>query len=59
MVKGNLFYVDIKLAFIVNLDPDDVVVFLQISMTVLIFNENIATDFEKKKLLIRNNLIAR
>lgn len=55
--KGDPFYVDLKPAFTVNLDPEDSVGFLQISIKVLTFNEGVAADLEKHKPLIRNNLI--
>ncbi len=50
-------YVDLKPAFTVNLAPDDPVGFLQISMQVLTFNDDVAKDLEKHKPLIRNNLL--
>lgn len=49
-------YVDLKPAFTVNLAPEDPVGFLQISMQVLTFNDDVADDLEKHKPLIRNNL---
>lgn len=56
-LKEDPFYVDLKPAFTVNLDPEDSVGFLQISMKILTFNEDVAADLEKHKPLIRNNLI--
>jgi flagellar FliL protein len=57
VVKGDPFYVDLKPAFTVNLDPDDAVHFLQVSMQVLTFNADVAAEIEKHKPLIRNNLV--
>jgi flagellar FliL protein len=57
VVKEDPFYVDLKPAFTVNLDPEDSVGFLQISIKVLTFNEDVATELEKHIPLIRNNLI--
>ncbi|MFT4607513.1 MAG: flagellar FliL protein [Chitinophagales bacterium] len=57
IVKGDPVYVDLKPPFTVNLDPDDAVGFLQVSMQVLTFNADVAADMEKHKPLIRNNLI--
>ena len=57
VVKGDAVYVDLKPAFTVNLDPDDAVGFLQVSMQVLTFNADVAADMEKHKPLIRNNLV--
>ena len=50
-------YIDLKPAFTVNLAPEDPVGFLQISMQVLTFNDDVARDLEKHKPLIRNNLL--
>ena len=50
-------YVDLKPAFTVNLAPEDPVGFLQISMQVLTFNDDVAEELEKHKPLIRNNLL--
>jgi len=50
-------YIDLKPAFTVNLAPEDSVGFLQISMQVLTFNDEVAKDLEKHKPLIRNNLL--
>ena len=55
--KGDAVYVDLKPPFTVNLDPDDAVGFLQVSMQVLTFNADVAADMEKHKPLIRNNLV--
>jgi flagellar FliL protein len=57
VVKGDPVYVDLEPPFTVNLDPDDAVGFLQVSMQVLTFNADVAADMEKHKPLIRNNLI--
>lgn len=57
VVKGDPVYVDLKPPFTVNLDPDDAVGFLQVSMQVLTFNADVAEDMEKHKPLIRNNLV--
>ena len=54
--RGPPSYVDLKPAFTVNLAPEDPVGFLQISMQVLTFDEDVAADLEKHKPLIRNNL---
>jgi flagellar FliL protein len=56
-VKGDPAYVDLKPPFTVNLDPQDLVGFLQISVQVLTYNEDVATELEKHKPLIRNNLV--
>jgi len=50
-------YIELKPAFTVNLAPEDPVGFLQISMQVLTFNDDVAKDLEKHKPLIRNNLL--
>ena len=55
--RGSPSYVDLKPAFTVNLAPEDPVGFLQISMQVLTFNDDVAKDLEKHKPLIRNNLL--
>ncbi len=57
VVRGDPSYVDMKPAFTVNLAPEDPVGFLQISMQVLTFNDDVAKDLEKHKPLIRNNLV--
>ncbi len=57
VVKGDPTYVDMKPAFTVNLAPEDPVGFLQISMQVLTHSRDVATDLEKHKPLIRNNLV--
>ena len=56
VVRGDPSYIDLKPAFTVNLAPEDPVAFLQISMQVLTFNDDVADDLEKHKPLIRNNL---
>ena len=55
--KGDPTYVDLKPAFTVNLDPEDPVGFLQISIQVLTHNDDVAQDIEKHKPVIRNNLV--
>jgi flagellar FliL protein len=55
--KGDPVYVDLKPPFTVNLDPDDPVGFLQISMQILTHNDDVADDLEKHRPLIRNNLV--
>ncbi len=55
--RGNATYVDMKPAFTVNLAPEDPVGFMQISMQVLTFDEDVAEELEKHKPLIRNNLV--
>ncbi len=55
--KGNPTYVDLKPAFTVNLDPEDKVGFLQVSIQVLTYDDVVAADLDKHKPLIRNNLV--
>lgn len=55
--RGDPNYIDLKPAFTVNLAPEDPVGFLQISMQVLTFNDDVAEELEKHKPLIRNNLV--
>ncbi len=55
--RGDPNYIDLKPAFTVNLDPQDPVQFLQISIQVLTFDSDVAEDIEKHKPLIRNNLL--
>jgi flagellar FliL protein len=55
--RGDASYVDLKPAFTVNLAPEDPVGFLQISMQVLTFDDDVAEELEKHKPLIRNNLV--
>ncbi len=50
-------YIDLKPPFTVNLAPDDPVGFLQISIQVLTFDDDVAEELEKHKPLIRNNLV--
>lgn len=57
VVKGDPVYVDLKPPFTVNLDPDDAVGFLQVSIQALTFSADVAEGIEKHKPLIRNNLI--
>jgi len=55
--RGDASYVELKPAFTVNLAPEDPVGFLQISMQILTFNDDVADDLEKHKPLIRNDLL--
>jgi len=55
--RDDASYVELKPAFTVNLAPEDPVGFLQISMQVLTFNDDVAEELEKHKPLIRNNLL--
>lgn len=55
--RGDPTYIDLKPAFTVNLDPDDSVGFLQISIQVLTYSGEVAEQVEKHKPLIRNNLM--
>jgi flagellar FliL protein len=55
--RDDASYVDLKPAFTVNLAPEDPVGFLQISMQVLTFDDDVAEEIEKHKPLIRNNLV--
>lgn len=55
--KGYPTYVDLKPPFTVNLSPDDPVGFLQISLQVLTYSDDVAEQLEKHKPLIRNNLV--
>jgi flagellar FliL protein len=55
--KGSPAYVDLKPPFTVNLDPQDPVGFLQISLQVLTYDDGVADELEKHKPLIRNNLV--
>ena len=57
VVRGDPSYVELKPAFTVNLAPEDPVGFLQISMQVLTFDNDVAEELEKHKPLIRNNLL--
>ena len=57
VTRGDPSYIDLKPAFTVNLAPEDPVGFLQISMQVLTFNDDVAKELEKHKPLIRNNLV--
>ena len=56
-VRGDPTYVDLMPPFTVNLDPQDPVGFLQISLQVLTHNNEVAAALEKHKPLIRNNLV--
>ncbi len=53
--KGDPTYIELK-PFTVNLDPEDPVGFLQISLQVLTYYQDVAEQIEKNKPLIRNNL---
>ncbi len=53
--KGDPEYVELK-PFTVNLDPQDPVGFLQVTIHVLAYNSDVADDLEQHKPLIRNNL---
>ena len=55
--KGDPTYVDLDPPFTVNLDAEDSVGFLQVSMQVLTYNDSVVADIEKHKPLIRNNLV--
>jgi flagellar FliL protein len=55
--RGDPNYIDLKPAFTVNLAPEDPVGFLQISMQVLTFDDDVAEELDKHKPLIRNNLV--
>ncbi|MFT5502541.1 MAG: flagellar FliL protein [Gammaproteobacteria bacterium] len=55
--KGDPVYVDLKPPFTVNLDPEDSVGFLQISIQILTHSDDVADDLEKHRPLIRNNLV--
>ncbi len=57
VARGDPSYIDLKPPFTVNLAPEDPVAFLQISMQVLTFNDDVAEELEKHKPLIRNNLV--
>ena len=55
--KGDPTYVELKPSFTVNLDPEDPVGFLQVSIQVLTHNDDVAQEIEKHNPLIRNNLV--
>jgi len=57
IVRGDPSYIDLKPPFTVNLAPEDPVGFLQISLQVLTFDDDVAEELEKHKPLIRNNLV--
>ena len=57
VARGDASYIDLKPAFTVNLAPEDPVGFLQISMQVLTFDDDVAEELEKHRPLIRNNLV--
>lgn len=57
LVRGDPNYIDLKPPFTVNLSPDDPVAFLQVSLQVLTFDEDVAAEVDKHKPLIRNNLV--
>ncbi len=56
-IRSDPIYIDLKPAFTVNLDPEDPVQFLQISIQILTFDSSVAEDVEKHKPLIRNNML--
>ena len=56
-IRGDPIYIDLKPAFTVNLDPEDPVQFLQISIQILTFDSSVAEEVEKHKPLIRNNML--
>ena len=53
--KGDPTYIELK-PFTVNLDPEDPVGFLQVSLQILTYYPGVAEQVEKHKPLIRNNL---
>ncbi|MDJ0833264.1 MAG: flagellar basal body-associated FliL family protein [Gammaproteobacteria bacterium] len=53
--KGDPEYIELK-SFTVNLDPQDPVGFLQVTIHVLAYNSDVADDLEQHNPLIRNNL---
>lgn len=53
--KGDPRYIELK-PFTVNLDPEDPVGFLQVSLQILTYYPGVAEQVEKHKPLIRNNL---
>ncbi len=53
--KGDPTYIELK-PFTVNLDPEDPVGFLQVSLNILTYYPAVAEQVEKHKPLIRNNL---
>lgn len=55
-VKGDPVYIEVKPAFTVNLDPNDPVGFLQVSIQILTFNEEVGKEIETHLPLIKNNL---
>ena len=57
MKKSDPTYVDLEPSFTVNLHPDDSVGFLQVSIQVLTYSDEVVADIEKHKPLIRNNLV--
>ena len=56
-VRGDPSYIDLKPPFTVNLDPEDPLQFLQISIQILTNDSSVAEEVEKHKPLIRNNLL--
>ena len=54
-VKGDPSYIELK-PFTVNLDPQDPVAFLQVTIQVLTYASDVESDLEDHKPLIRNNL---
>ncbi len=57
VVRDDPSYVDLKPPFTVNLAPEDPVGFLQVSIQMLTFNDDVAEDLEKHKPLIKNDLL--
>ena len=54
-VKGDPSYIELK-PFTVNLDPQDPVAFLQVTIQVLTYASDVESDLDDHKPLIRNNL---
>lgn len=54
--KGDPVYIEVKPAFTVNLDPNDTVGFLQISIQILTFYSEVGEEVETHMPLIKNNL---
>ncbi len=54
--KGDPVYVEIKPAFTVNLDPNDPVGFLQVSIQILTYSESVGEELKTHTPLIKNNL---
>ena len=54
-LKGDPSYIELK-PFTVNLDPQDPVAFLQVTIQVLTYASDVESDLDDHKPLIRNNL---